>query len=239
MHKIRNRHHGVTLSPEETDRLRYWIESGAAYPGTYGALGAGAIGGYHGYLDNEQSLEIDYEWPTTTPATAVIRNRCLECHQGPMQIPTALSDENGLSFWRPDWKDPRLKRSRHLVFNLSRPEQSLMLLAPLAVEAGGYGLCRVPGTESPAPPVFADTHDPDYQVLLTMINAGKERLETIKRFDMPGYRPPTAYLREMVRYGVLSDHPAPDAPVDPYALDRAYWQSFNQEVALDHEAYQD
>jgi hypothetical protein len=62
-----------------------------------------------------------------------------------------------------------------------------------------------------------------------MIIAGKERLETIKRFDMPGYRPPTPYLREMVRYGILKGHPPSDEPVDAYALDRAYWQSFSPE----------
>jgi hypothetical protein len=237
MHKVRDGHQGVSLSPEEISLLRYWIETGAPYPGTYGALGAGAIGGYHAYLDNEQSLEPDYDWPTTQAATAVIQSRCMECHQGEMQIPTALSDENGLSFWRPDWNDPRLKRSRHLVFNLSRAEHSLMLLAPLASEAGGYGLCRNGAESGRGEAVFADTADPGYQAILTMITAGKARLEQIKRFDMPGYRPPAPYVREMVRYGVLREQPGPDMPVDPYALDRAYWESFRSEVMLDHAAY--
>lgn len=237
MHKIRDGHHGVSLSPEETARIRYWIETGAAYPGTYGALGAGAIGGYHAYLDNEQSLETDYDWPTTRTAGAFIKSRCLDCHQGTMQLPTALSDENGLSFWRPDWNDPRLKRSRHLVFNLSRPDRSLMLLAPLAVEAGGYELCRSPEDQGASLPVFRDTQDEAYQAILAMITAGKNRLAEIKRFDMPGYRPPTPYLREMLRYGVLPKHPGPNEPIDPYALDRAYWESFSQEVILDHAAY--
>jgi hypothetical protein len=237
MHKIRDGHHGVNLSPEDTARIRYWIESGAAYPGTYGALGAGAIGGYHAYLDNEQSLETDYDWPATRAAASVIQSRCVQCHQGPMQLPTALSDENGLSFWRPDWNDPRLKRSRHLVFNLTRPDRSLMLLAPLAVEAGGYGLCRMDRGSDAAAPVFGDTQDEAYQAILAMITAGKSRLETIKRFDMPGYRPPAPYLREMVRYGVLPNYPGPEDPVDVYAIDRVYWESFSQEVAMDHEVY--
>ncbi|MCL4177582.1 MAG: discoidin domain-containing protein [Verrucomicrobia bacterium] len=236
MHKIRDGHQGVKLSAPEIARLRYWIESGAAYPGTYGALGAGAIGGYHGYLDNEQSLETDYDWPTTRAAAEVITVRCQSCHQGALQLPKALSDENGLSFWRPEWDDPRLKRSRHLVFNLSRPELSLMLLAPLATEAGGYNLCRKPGTEAAATPVFRDTTDEGYQAILAMIAAGKERLETIGRFDMTGYRPPAPYLREMVRYGILEAPPAPGEPVDPYALDRAYWRSFDVELAADGQA---
>lgn len=237
MHKVRDGHHGVNLSEREIAMIRYWIETGAPYPGTYGALGAGAIGGYHAYLDNEQSLEPDYDWPTTVAAATVIEQRCLQCHTGDMQIPTALSDENGLSFWRPDWDDPRLTRSRHFVFNLSRPELSLMLLAPLDAEAGGYGFCRPADVDGNTYPVFADTQDVGYQTLLTMIAAGKERLEEIKRFDMPGYRPPAPYLREMARYGMLPEIPGPDAIIDTYALDRAYWASFKQEVVLEHEAY--
>jgi hypothetical protein len=231
MHKVRDGHHGVSLSPGEIAQLRYWIETGAAYPGTYGALGAGAIGGYHAYLDNEQSLETDYDWPTTIAAGAVIETHCSSCHQGSLQLPKALSDENGLSFWRPDWDDPRLKRSRHLVFNLSHPENSLMLLAPLAVEAGGYNLCRASGTHEGQAPLFRDTKDERYQAILAMIAAGQQRLETVKRFDMPGYRPPAPYLREMVRYGILPEPPGPDDPVDPYALDRAYWNSFSPLIA--------
>jgi hypothetical protein len=50
-----------------------------------------------------------------------------------------------VSFWQPSLDDPRLLTSRHIVFNLSRPEKSLMLLAPLAKEAGGWGLCQKAG----------------------------------------------------------------------------------------------
>jgi hypothetical protein len=107
------------------------------------------------------------------------------------------------------------------VFNLTRPEQSLVLLAPLAKEAGGYGRC----VTSEGAPVFADRNDPDYTSILAMCVWGKSRLDTIKRFDMPGFRPPEPYLREMARYGILSAIPPPGQPVDTYALDRAYWAS--------------
>lgn len=123
------------------------------------------------------------------------------------------------------------------MFNLTRPELSMMLLAPLSKEAGGYGLCTgADGAES-ATPVFADTTDPDYQKILAMCAAGKTRLETIKRFDMEGFRPPAPYVREMKRYGVLPSDLPDDAPVDPYACDRAYWDSFDQDAALEHPAY--
>ena len=118
-----------------------------------------------------------------------------------------MSDECGLSFWRFSIDDPRLKLSRHIVFNLSQPERSLLLLAPLAPAAGGFGLCRDPAGQPAG--VFAASSDPDYQTLLQMVAAGRTELERIKRFDMPGFQPRPQYLRELRRYGILSpDHPA-------------------------------
>ena len=63
--------------------------------------------------------------------------------------------------------------SRHIVFNLSRPDKSLILLAPLATAAGGWGLCKDPKTKQTAS-VFAGTTDADYQKLLAMCTAGKQ-----------------------------------------------------------------
>jgi hypothetical protein len=101
-----------------------------------------------------------------------------------------------------------------------------MLLAPLAKEAGGYGTCRTKDSQkNAAKPVFADPNDPDYRKILAMCTAGKEHLDKIKRFDMPGFHPPQPYIREMKRYGVLpADLPA-EAKIDVYATDRAYWRS--------------
>ena len=39
-------HYDAKLTPLEQDFIRYWIESGAVYPGTYAALGTGMIGGF-------------------------------------------------------------------------------------------------------------------------------------------------------------------------------------------------
>ena len=98
-----------------------------------------------GYQMNEQILENDADWPETQAAQDVFTRRCASCHgENQHPIPRSLSDEIGLSFWAPDMNDPRLRHSRHIVFNLTRPEKSLVLLAPLARAAGGYGLCRPP-----------------------------------------------------------------------------------------------
>jgi hypothetical protein len=94
----------------------------------------------------------------------------------------------------------------------------MLLLAPLAKAAGGYGLC--------APAVFADTADPDYQAILANIQAASLKLNEIKRFDMPGFRPHPGYIREMKNFGILP--PGFDLtkyPIDVYQLDQTYWRS--------------
>jgi hypothetical protein len=212
-------HHGVKASEHQVKMLRLWIESAAPYPGTYAALGTGTIGAYQ---ENHQ-VNTDFEWPETRAAAAMIDGRCAACHQGQRRLPRALSDERGVSFWKPDMLDGRLKFSRHIVFNLTRPERSLILLAPLAKEVGGFEICKTDGSR-PAR-VFADTQDAGYRQLLAMITAGRDRLDQIKRFDMPAFRPHQAYIREMKRYGILPVDLHPDQPIDPYVIDRAYWQS--------------
>jgi hypothetical protein len=107
--------------------------------------------------------------------------------------------------------------------NLDRPDKSLLVRAPLAKAAGGLGICE--------PAVFADTGDADYQKLVESIgNTGRE-LAAGKRFDMPGFRPNRYYIREMQRFGFLPPQLAPDAPIDSYATDEAYWHSFWWEPA--------
>jgi len=223
-------HHGVKVPEADRRIVRLWLDTGAAYPGTYAALGTGMIGGYEqNRLDTS-----DTAWPESKAAAEVIQRRCGVCHtKRDRPLPKALSDEIGVSFWKMDLGDKRLPFSRHRVFNLTRPEKSLVLLAPLATSAGGYQACVATKPNGMPQPVFADTSDPDYGKLLALCTAGKKRLEGIKRFDMPGFRPRPAYLREMARYGILPEEYDPAAPVDPYDLDRAYWRSFRYEPAAE------
>ncbi len=212
-------HYGALADPLQKQLLRLWIDAGAPYPGTYAALGCGAIGGYQ-----ENSLvNTDFDWPTSIAGSRVIQRRCAACHQGNDVLPLALSDERDVSFWRFSLDDPRLKLSRHIVFNLTRPEKSLLLLAPLAQPSGGLGSClHADGTPAD---VFADTNDPDYSTLLEMVAAGKRELANIKRFDMPDFQPTPQYLREMRRFGILPAEFPDSAPANGYELDQQYWQS--------------
>jgi cytochrome c553 len=214
-------HHGVVASTDQKRLLRLWIESGAAYPGTYAALGTGMVGNYA----ENSAVNTDWDWPVTRAAQSVLANRCLRCHSGRGRtLPRSLSDERGVSFWQPEMGDPRLNTSRHIVFNLSRPEKSLLLLAPLAESAGGWGICRDPVSHEKAG-VFADTNDPDYKAILALCVAGKERLDEVKRFDMPGFHPRVDWVREMKRFGILAPEVKPSDPIDIYATERRYWKS--------------
>jgi hypothetical protein len=128
----------------------------------------------------------------------------------------------------PDLKDQRIRRNRHIVFNLTKPEKSLMVLAPLAKAAGGHGTCRPEGRAIGEGGVFTDTADPDYQAILSMCVAGKQRLDEVKRFDMPGFLPRPEWVGEMKRCGILpATFDLTRDPIDCYATERAYWQSFH------------
>lgn len=214
-------HYGVQATDRQKRVLRLWIETGAAYPGTYAALGTGMVGNY---AENNQ-INTGEDWPETKAASEVIRSRCVSCHETPSrQLPLSLADERGVSFWQPSMEDPRLLTSRHIVFNLSRPELSLMLLAPLAPEAGGWGLCKASAAEGSAA-VFASTADDGYRAIHAMIAAGQRFLETHRRFDMVGFVPRQDWVREMKRYGMLPQSNQPADVRDVYAVEQEYWKS--------------
>jgi cytochrome c553 len=235
-------HHGVRATEHQKKLLRLWIESAAAYPGTYAALGCGMIGNY---AENNQ-VNTGTEWPATKAAARAIQDRCAGCHDKPARLlPHSLADERGVSFWQPSLDDPRLLTSRHIVFNLTRPEKSLVLLAPLSKEAGGWGLCRntsgtssygatAPAGKSAQAPqggtsntsVFASTADPGYEAIHAMIVAGKDFIERDStRFDMPNFKPRPDWVREMRRYGVLPECAKTEEISDAYAIEQDYWKS--------------
>lgn len=216
-------HYDVKLSAHEQDMVRYWIEAGVPYPGTYAALGTGMIGGFpKSKLDTSERA-----WPSAKAAAEAIERRCLGCHDKSLPVPRYISDNLGLILSNPSFDDIRCKMSRHIMFNLTRPEKSLILLAPLSKAAGGYGLCRSRGRgkgKSQRVEVFADTSDPDYQMILAVCTDGRDYLDKNKRFDMPGFSPTPQYVREMRRYGIIAED-ITTSSIDVYQTDDAYWRS--------------
>ena len=125
--------------------------------------------------------------------------RCEKCHKG--------------AKFNPDY-----------AFNLSDPGKSLVLTMPLngmvrKVKKNGK-------TVDECIKIFKDDRDPGYQAILARVQKDKSRLDKIKRFDMPGFRPNIHYLREMKVYGVLpADFDIEKDPANAYELDEKYWRS--------------
>ncbi|MCL2743802.1 MAG: polysaccharide lyase family protein [Planctomycetaceae bacterium] len=215
-------HYGVELSEREKMLVILWLETGAAYLGTYAGLGSGMLGGYAiNTLDRS-----DLEWAETKAMQETMKNNCASCHTGEMQLPLSVSDEIRHTWWiYPNGpNDSRRKYSRHLFFDLTQPEKSALLLAPLSKEHGGYGFCNMQPNATPAIP---DKNSETYKTILAGIERAKLQLDTVKRFDMPDFIPRWEYLREMKRFGILPKdfdiHSK--TPVDYYDLEQRYWRS--------------
>jgi len=65
--------------------------------------------------------------------------------------------------------------------NLTHPQWSQMLTAPLAKQAGGLGLCR---SADGRPFIFKTKTDPDYRAILKALEHGRQTLEDHPRVDM-------------------------------------------------------
>jgi hypothetical protein len=215
MSLIDGSHHDVRLPEHEQTVIRLWIESGTVYPGTYGALGSGIA---------------TVQFPEST-----IERRCGSCHisnETPYRNPKPGAVHYQFGKRLPEqalMSDPYdIILIRHLAYfqlgeallhqglcNLDQPSKSLLLQAPLGEEGGGFQLC--------GEAVFKNTDDPDYQEILAEIQDASNRLAQAKRFDMPGFRPNRFYIREMQHFGILPHDLPSEGPVDPYAVDRAYW----------------
>jgi len=206
MKMIDGKHYKAKVSPHQRKMIRLWIETGAAYPGTYAACGSGMIDvPTHMWGTITESGVYRPRGQVSVPAPReVLDRRCRGCHGRTAPL------------------------HPQLLYNLTRPAKSMVLLAPLAKKAGGYGLCkRKSKTKEPkGPALFASTADPDYQAILAFLRKASGALRRTRRFDMSGFRPAGEYIREMKNYGILpaAFDPA-TGPIDVYKLDQAYWRS--------------
>jgi hypothetical protein len=159
------KHIKTKLTWEEKLRVFLWVDSNIPFYGHY-----------------------DQYCPTVLSDNAiktlkdVYRKRCAECHRKPERTDTP----DFLDAWSIDvhtgpkpgqWSLAKSgMRVRHL--NLSNPERSAALQAPLAKNAKGWGLC----VDKNAKPVFKDESDADYRRILEALKSG-----VVKRIQ-PGVR---------------------------------------------------
>ena len=205
--KLDGSHHGVQVSPHERRMLQLWIDTGATYAGTYAAMNTESPA-VAGALSNNPKVAIG------GPVGQIVERRCLGCH-GSVASLGQRAQKGRVNLPKHCWN----------LYNLSHPERSMILLAPLPADAGGYGWCHAK-QDKPATGLFAGADDPDYQTILRAIQAAQKRQEKANRFDMPGFRPNEHYVRWMKRFGILPESfdPAKD-PINVYETDQAYWRS--------------
>lgn len=183
---------------EDKRRVYTWMDANVPYYSTYTYSVVRGIGA-------RDSWECDAEGTTRNPGgwmqaglRPVFERRCLECHRrevhnqgfwgwggGPMDrmvgVSSKLWTDRGLTAHMFPQRYPMSALlGPELRINLTRPAHSSMLQAPLAKEAGGWGLCR--GADGS--PVFRDHRDPDYRRMLLAIEIGKARLYQQPREDM-------------------------------------------------------
>lgn len=217
MNKVDGSHHGVKLTKREYDMVRLWIETGAGFTGTYAVFN---------HPENAVATQLITSKPVLgKPVQPIVENRCLTCHGSVASLGRRgkkQSDDKWENGKPPEWLNLPLYCWN--LYNLSHPEKSMILLASLSTEAGGYGWCKDKIGQSAA--VFRDTKDPDYQTILQAVRAAKTRLEKFGRPDMPGFRAGDYYVRWMKRFGVLPESFDPNKDsLNPYETDEAYWRS--------------
>ncbi|MHC4741047.1 MAG: HzsA-related protein, partial [Planctomycetota bacterium] len=167
MNKIDGSHNDVKLRADEWRTIWMWLESGAPYAGSYGALRSFA----------EQRRQGTAHAKFHSP---VLNQTCRKCHGTGRAAPIPYH----ISKKEKDLHE-RLKRERkmapherfvseddcrfsaHVVLNASRPEFSPMLLAPMPKSAGGWGPCEHQ---------FSGKEDIQYQAMLAAIRNGAEAM---------------------------------------------------------------
>ena len=223
MNKIDGSHYDAKLTKQEHDLVRLWVESSAVFTGTYAV---------YNRVENAVADAVDLRMVKLgTPVGPIVEKRCLTCHGSVARLGRRVTKEegeeapgSGLSKDGKPAEMMNLPRYCWNLYNLSYPEKSMVLLAPLAKEAGGYGWCMAKDDHPAA--VFRDAEDPDYQTILQAVRAAKTRRDKAARYGMPGYRAEGHYVHWMKRFGILPESfDAAKDPIDPYATDEAYWRS--------------
>lgn len=241
---IEEGHQGVKMPAEEQAVIRYWIDAGANFAGTYAAEASGGVGYY---MANIPVWKKD-TWPEQAAMQEAVTRRCFECH-GPADgkvkkmvydiysdnySPADPRERKDMTIAR-DLCETNTRFSRMEIFDLSYPAESKALLAPLSKSAGGLGVCETKSGKA----VFESTQDADYQTILAGIQRGRDHiLNDDNRYSMlyadpnngentpQKFKPRWAYLREMIRYGILPADTDPAASYNPFTLDEQYWRSF-------------
>lgn len=205
-------HKNVTLSETELEKIKRWADAGTTFAGAYGAMesvrGQRLERDFISFTDKRNKEYTE----NCKPARKVITERCDSCH---MHKPDRKNGKQG-------WLNRSIAETGHR-FNVSHPEKSLLLLAPLSKQAGGLDICKaVEGAKATAP-VFTSKDDPDYKVLQDFAKLISEQYQAPTFFE-EGYVPPIWFTRQMIDFGMLPATHDYDQPYDIYKADADYFR---------------
>jgi len=177
------------ISPEEKRRIYTWIDANVPYYGsyTYTMLRSRRIGARDSWGGKGGG-----PWVRDGVAP-VFKKRCYGCHQRKAFNPAWFTPGN-ITITSKLWTDRGIMAhgfpARYPMsgllgpefrINLTNPEHSSLLSAPLAKKAGGMGLCK---SADGKPYIFKDKTDPGYQSILKSIAIGAKELKDNPRQDM-------------------------------------------------------
>jgi hypothetical protein len=160
---IEDQHKDVDVDAESRRRIYAWIDSNVIYYPSFDMTRPHTMGGRDTFFAFEDKGRGSLKpLPWVRRLNHAFSNHCSACH-GP------LLGEGRKMQW----------------INLTRPENSRLLNAHLAKEAGGYGLV---GRKKGRPDfeVFESRKNPLYLTMFSAIMEGKKLLEATPRLDMPG-----------------------------------------------------
>jgi mono/diheme cytochrome c family protein len=150
-------HGDVDMDDDSRRRIYAWIEGNVPYYGTYEHTRPGKAGSRDAVVATKWFERFEQ----------VYRRRCAHCH--------------GKDFYK------RNNGLHHTWINLTHPQWSRVLAAPLVKSAGGLEWCQA--KDGNEPNMFADKTDADFKSMLAAIDQGKEQLYARPRVDMPGAKP--------------------------------------------------
>lgn len=201
-------HHGIALSRDDRQRVYTWIDANVPYYHTYLYTDGGVNGARCRWYDDLRGGWFQKEF---APA---FKRRCYDCHKRTVDISDAWLGHTTVTVTSKVWTDITLMDQGLQIensvatfgpeyrINLTHPEWSQMLTAPLAKEAGGLGFCK----DASGKPIFKDASDADYRAMLGALQKGKRMLELNPRVDMlprPDPAHPEAYAPSLQRPRIL------------------------------------
>lgn len=159
------KHKGVEVDPESRRRIYAWIDSNVIYYPSFDMTRPHTTGGRDTFYDVDTQTRGPLKpHPWFAQVEKIYDRQCAQCH--------GELGASGLS-------------NKQQWINLTRPQNSRLLNAHLAKEAGGYGLV---GRSNGKPDflVWESRKNPLYVELVSAIMEGKKALERKPRMDMPG-----------------------------------------------------